>query len=127
MASRSWSGLLGIVVAAAVAWPCAAQQSSSGIDLIQRSLGAPTAAAADTPRPAVGVPIPDDARTGVMTPPNGRLVTIDGKALRLSPGCRIHDRANRTVVPGSIRERTRVRYLLDARGDVHRVWLLPAG
>ena len=76
------------------------------------------------PVDALARPIPAEAARAQMQPPvNGR-VELDGKSLPLSPGAQIRDTNNRIVMPLSVQHPTTVRYLTDAGGAVHRVWIL---
>jgi hypothetical protein len=68
--------------------------------------------------------IPADARPGTMRHLQDMIVELDGKAVRLSPGAQIRDTANRLVLPTAVASKTVVRYLVDATGMVHRVWIL---
>ena len=70
--------------------------------------------------------IPADAKTGELRHVYDMQVAIDGKQQRLSPGAQIRDRDNRIVLPGEVPPGSKVRYLLDADGQVHRVWILTA-
>lgn len=69
---------------------------------------------------------PKDVKPGIIavspTPP---VVTVDGKADRLSPGVRVRDRNNMLVLTGQLAGRTLYTvYRRDAAGLVHEVWLL---
>lgn len=70
-------------------------------------------------------PIPDKAAEGVMFPPRGRLVAIDGTVMRLAPGSKIRDLENRIVSPSTITAPVNVRYTIDLYSQVHNVWLMP--
>ncbi len=70
--------------------------------------------------------IPADAKLGQIRHLNEMLVELDGKPQRLSPGAQIRDPDNRLMLPMSLSEKQRVKYLLDAQGMVHRVWVLSA-
>jgi hypothetical protein len=70
--------------------------------------------------------IPQDAKRGEIRHVHDMLVEIDGKQQRLSPGAQIRDVNNRLVLPVSLSEKSEVKYLLDATGLVHRVWILSA-
>jgi hypothetical protein len=70
--------------------------------------------------------IPPDAKLGQIRHMNEMLVELDGKPQRLSPGAQIRDPDNRLMLPVSLSEKQRVKYLLDAQGMVHRVWVLTA-
>lgn len=58
----------------------------------------------------------------VKAPPE---ITMDGKAMRLSPGARIRGTTNTLVLSGSlVGQELTVNYLPDMQGLVHEVWLL---
>jgi len=68
--------------------------------------------------------IPAEAQAGTMRHLQDMIVELDGKAVRLSPGAQIRDAANRLVLPTAVAAKTAVRYLPDASGMVHRIWIL---
>jgi hypothetical protein len=68
--------------------------------------------------------IPQEAKRGELRHVQEMLVEIDGKPQRLSPGAQIRDADNRVVLPVSLSGKSDVRYLLDAGGMVHQVWIL---
>jgi hypothetical protein len=70
--------------------------------------------------------IPKEAQLGEIRHLASMVVEIDGKPQQLSPGAQIRDPDNRLVVPGALAEKSPARYLLDATGMVHRVWILSA-
>jgi hypothetical protein len=70
--------------------------------------------------------IPNEAKRGQMSHLQGMVVELDGKPVRLSPGAQIRDRDNRLVLPVSLPANSDVRYVADASGAVHRVWILTA-
>jgi hypothetical protein len=70
--------------------------------------------------------IPAEAKLGQIQHVTEMLVELDGKPQRLSPGAQIRDPDNRLMLPVSLSEKQRVKYLLDAQGMVHRVWVLTA-
>jgi hypothetical protein len=49
---------------------------------------------------------------------------LDGKAVRLGPGARIHDESNRVLMPGGVAGEKRVAYARGAMGEIVRVWIL---
>jgi len=58
----------------------------------------------------------------VVTPP---VITLDGKADRLSPGARIRDANNLLVMSGAlVNQKVVVNYLRENAGNVHEVWIL---
>lgn len=70
--------------------------------------------------------IPEGAKSGVMSPPNGRLVEIDGEEMLLAPGFKIRDINNRIVMPVTVQHPVPVRYTVDNNSQVHLIWLLAA-
>ncbi len=68
--------------------------------------------------------IPKEAKLGAIRHLQEMVVEIDGRPERLSPGAQIRDPENRLVLPASLAEKSDARYLLDAAGLVHRVWIL---
>jgi len=69
-------------------------------------------------------PLPPEAKKGLMLPPVDGFVSIDGNEWPLSPTAQFRSPQNLIVMPMSIQESVRVRYLTDASGAVYRVWLL---
>jgi hypothetical protein len=67
----------------------------------------------------------DGTMLGTMTTGSVPLVTIDGKEMRMAPGARIMTPANTSVTPNQVPPNTRVRYKVDASGQISQVWLLP--
>ena len=70
--------------------------------------------------------IPKEAVLGELRHLEAMTVEIDGKPRRLSPGAQIRDPHNRLVLPSSLMHSSKVRYLMDGTGQVHRVWILSA-
>jgi hypothetical protein len=69
---------------------------------------------------------PDGTIIGTMSTGPLPVVTIDGKEMRLAPGARIVGANNTSVTPNQVAPNSRVRYRVDANGQVSQVWLLPA-
>jgi hypothetical protein len=69
--------------------------------------------------------LPDGSKLGVMTTQQLPNVTIDGQPMRLAPGARIMNTQNLSVTPGQVPPDSRVRYRVDATGQISQVWLLP--
>ena len=67
----------------------------------------------------------DGSMLGTMTTGQVPLVTIDGKEMRMAPGARIISAGNTSITPNQVPPESRVRYKLDASGQVSQVWLLP--
>ena len=58
----------------------------------------------------------------VQTPP---VITLDGKADRLTPGSRIHGTNNLLLMSGTlVNQKLVVNYLREGAGNVHEVWIL---
>lgn len=58
----------------------------------------------------------------VLAPP---VITLDGKADRLSPGARIRDANNMLVMSGVlVKQKVVVNYMRENAGNVHEVWIL---
>ena len=99
------------------------------LGLLLLSPAAPSGAAS----PATTAPverlrtIPEDALKGVMWPPQGRRVRINDSVMTLAPGATIRDMSNRIVLPDHVREPKKIRYTLDAYGQVRRIWISPTG
>jgi len=68
--------------------------------------------------------IPADAKRATLTHVRETDVTLDGKPARLSPGAQIRDQNNRIVLPTMLPADTKVKYLPDAVGNLHRIWIL---
>lgn len=90
--------------------------------VIQTILSAP----AEPPPPVTALPraIPQETRVAEMQPAALGQVELDGKSYPLSPGAQIRDRNNLLVLPMSLTGAAKVRYQLDAHGNVHRIWIL---
>jgi hypothetical protein len=71
--------------------------------------------------------IPEDAKKGVMWPPQGRRVRINDSIMMLAPGVTIRDMYNRMVLPNTVRQPKKIRYTLDMYGQVRRIWISPTG
>lgn len=71
--------------------------------------------------------IPEDALKGVMWPPRGRQVRINDEIMTLAPGATIRDMNNRMILPNSVRQLEKIRYTLDAYGQVRRIWISETG
>ncbi|MGH8742556.1 MAG: hypothetical protein ACREUN_16660, partial [Burkholderiales bacterium] len=68
--------------------------------------------------------IPEEARPATLRHLQDMIVELNDKPARLSPGAQIRDAHNRLVLPTAVAGKTLVRYLSDASGMVHRVWIL---
>ena len=68
--------------------------------------------------------IPQDAKVGEIRHLQDMLVEIDGAPQQLAPGAQIRDESNRIIMPTAIPPGTLVKYLVDAAGQIQRVWIL---
>lgn len=68
--------------------------------------------------------IPPDAVKATMQPPQHGLLEMGKYVFRLAPGAQIRSTDNRIMLPVMIGSEQVVRYLLDANGDLSRVWIL---
>ena len=68
--------------------------------------------------------IPDEARRGEMRHLHELVVELNGTPVRLSPAAQIRDEANRIVMPTTLAQPVRVKYLADPQGHPTRVWIL---
>lgn len=78
------------------------------------------------PVPGIVRTLPETAQMGDMLPPAQWQVQIDGRTYPLSPGVQFRNELNMIVMPAMIQQPARVRFLTDASGAVHRVWMLSA-
>ncbi len=85
-----------------------------------------TSAIAQTSDVKLGVrEFPKAALRGEMVVQNHPLITLNGKAERLTPGARIFDKQNRLVLSGQlVGQNLLVNYLRDGGGQIHQVWVL---
>ena len=68
--------------------------------------------------------IPQDAKVGEIRHLQDMMVEIDGAPQQLAPGAQIRDESNRIIMPTAIPPGTLVKYLVDAAGQIQRVWIL---
>ena len=68
--------------------------------------------------------IPADPKHAALTQVRETEVTLDGKCARLSPGAQIRDQNNRIALPTMLPPDTQVKYLPDAVGNLHRIWMM---
>jgi len=68
--------------------------------------------------------IPEDAKVGQIRHLQEMLVEIDGTPQLLAPGAQIRDTSNRIIMPTAIPPGALVKYLVDAAGQVKKVWIL---
>lgn len=70
-------------------------------------------------------PIPDDAKRGLIQHVADMVVSVDGKEMKLAPGATIRNQQNLIIVPVTLpRDGALAEYVLDASGQILRVWLL---
>ena len=67
----------------------------------------------------------DGSMLGTMTTQQVPLVMIDGQSYRLAPGARIVGANNSSVTPNQVPPNSKVRYRVDASGQITQVWILP--
>lgn len=112
------AGVLCAPAACLLAAPAAgAQPSDSGLPMVlaQKAPDAPVERLRK---------IPTQAREGVMSPPDGRTVTIDRNRFTLAPGALIRDLHNRIVLPSHVREPATVRYTIDRNRQISEIWIV---
>lgn len=68
--------------------------------------------------------LPAEAKRGEIRHLQDMNVAINGEAMRLAPGAQIRDASNMIVMPATLPPGSLVKYLLNAQGQVFRVWLL---
>jgi hypothetical protein len=68
--------------------------------------------------------IPDDAKRGTLSHVQEMNVTLDGKPARLSAGAQIRDQNNLIVLPVQLPKESKIKYLPDAAGHLHRIWIM---
>ena len=69
--------------------------------------------------------LPDGSILGTANAVQPSNITIDGKPMRMAPGARIMTPSNTSITPDHVPPNSRIRYKLDASGQVSQVWLLP--
>jgi hypothetical protein len=70
-------------------------------------------------------PLPPKASRGTLGEPQTfPTVKIGNRILRLSPGARIYDQSNRTIVHAQLPPGAEVVYTNDAAGDIQRMYVL---
>ena len=68
--------------------------------------------------------IPADAKRGTLSHVQETIVLLDGKQARLSQGAQIRDENNRILVPTQLPKESKVKYLADPAGHLHRIWIM---
>jgi hypothetical protein len=68
--------------------------------------------------------ITPEAKRGVMSHVQVMTVLLNGTQVQLAPGAQIRDDKNMAIIPMAIPPGVLVKYLLDAQGQVSRVWIL---
>lgn len=68
--------------------------------------------------------IPPEAKKVKMVFAGDGGVAVGDKLMKLSPGAQIRDTENRLQLQGAVRGEYRVRAIVDANGQVSRVWIL---
>jgi hypothetical protein len=71
------------------------------------------------------VPVPEDARRGVIRHVEQMAVAVDGKVVQLAAGAQIRNQQNLIIVPAAIPPTGAwADYVLNRDGEIFRVWLL---
>ena len=70
--------------------------------------------------------IPAEAKRGVIRHLQEASVEINGRRMPLAPGAQIRDATNLIVIPATVPAGSRVKFTLDAQGQLNRVWILSA-
>ncbi len=68
--------------------------------------------------------LPQDVKTGMIRAVQYPQVNVDGTVYKLSPGSRVFDQNNRSVLPGSIPQSVRIFYQLNPQGELSKVWIM---
>ena len=69
--------------------------------------------------------LPPQGIRGVLGPSQAYpLVAIGNTTLRLTPGARIYDQNNRTIVHGALPPGAQILFLRDQAGDMQRIYIL---
>ncbi len=69
--------------------------------------------------------LPPDAERGVIRPLEGMVVSINGRPMQLAPGAVIRGPDNLIIVPSAMPAAgARAEYLIDANGQISKVWLV---
>ena len=73
-------------------------------------------------------PIPEDSKRGYVRHIDEMVVAVNDKAMQLAPGAQIRNQQNLIIVPTAIPPGGAwADYVLNADGQVFRVWLLTPG
>lgn len=71
--------------------------------------------------------IPEAAKRATIEHVTDMIVSVDGRQMRLAPGAAIRNERNLIIVPVALpRAGAEAHYLVDADGQISRVWLLSA-
>ena len=68
--------------------------------------------------------IPADARRAEVRHVQDMQVEVDGKPMKLSPGAQIRNPSNLIILPVALPAGSKVKYKLDAAGEISRIWIL---
>ena len=68
--------------------------------------------------------LPQEAKRGEIWYVQDMQVEIDGRPMRLAPGAQVRDAGNLILMPSALPAGALVKYVLDAQGNVFRVWIL---
>lgn len=98
---------------------CSTRRSLVALAWVVACLAGPGAAWADRK-------IPDEAHRATVASAGTGYIVVDGAVLRLSPAAVIYDDHNRTVTASRVPDGVIAKVVIDAHGDVRRVWILTA-
>jgi len=68
--------------------------------------------------------LPQDVKSGMMRAVEYPQVNVDGTVYKLSPGSRVFDQNNRTILPGSLPQTARIFYQLNPQGELSKIWIM---
>jgi hypothetical protein len=68
--------------------------------------------------------IPVDAKRAEMRHVQDMQVELDGKPMKLAPGAQIRNPNNLIILPMALPAGAKVKYTVDAAGEIARVWIL---
>ena len=113
--------MLALPLAVALSLTCNIGMAQTG------SLGNASASAVARLNTPLQRTFPPKARRAEMTVLNAHEITLNGNAMRLSPGSMIRSTSNALVVSGGLIGQTFVvNYTTDTMGQAHEIWILTA-
>ena len=69
---------------------------------------------------------PAGSKVGTLVMGNFPEATINDKSVRFAPGARILGLSNTTQIPSSLSDPVKIRFRIDAQGEVDIAWILTA-